>query len=136
MDLEPDILNLPDNLFRFPQLFRGNGVEIVGIRIAFVIGTGYLKGVLAAEGDLIFSITPQGKADHHVRETITGNFDQTVGGTEGGETFVKGFNPVHAESGLTADKDGKVHPAIHLFFHKGMPFGHILFFSGTFMLTG
>lgn len=89
MHLQANVSNFPNDLFRLTQLFRSDGVEIIGVGIAFIIGTCYLEGILAAQGNLVFLVTPERQTYHHIRESVTGNLDQTIGCTKRRQTLIK-----------------------------------------------
>ncbi len=54
------------------QLFGGDGVQIIGMGITRVVGTGDLEGVLAAQGYFILGIPPEGDARPSCRENGPG----------------------------------------------------------------
>ena len=136
MHLQPHIPYPGDDLFALAQLPGGDGEEVVGVRIASVIGAGDFEGVLAAQKGFVFLVAPQGNTHHHVGEAIPRHLDQPVGGAEGGQATVEGLHPIQAEGGFAADEDGQIHPALHLRPDKVVPPGDIFFLAGRLVFSG
>ena len=136
MHLETGVGNLPDHALRPSKLARGDGVEIIGIRIAGIVPAGDGKDILSPEQLFILFVAPDGDAHHQPRKTIAGNPDQAVGCAIGGKAFVEGFDAVQIEGRFASDQDGQVDPPLPFPFHKFFPLPRILFFGSGLVLIG